>query len=58
MAAAGEASIPRVFVVNRSGRIAWIGHPMDLEAVLEMVIADTLDIEAAQKRRDCRARDR
>jgi thiol-disulfide isomerase/thioredoxin/Flp pilus assembly protein TadD len=36
MKAAGRRGIPSAFVV-REGRIAWIGHPMSLEAALEGV---------------------
>lgn len=29
MAAAGQDGIPTAFVVDKAGKIAWIGHPMD-----------------------------
>src|SRR5580704_5369396 len=36
---AGEAGIPCAFVIDKSGRIAFIGHPMFLGAVLPKAIA-------------------
>ena len=40
MEAAGQNGIPTAFVVNKQGRIAWIGHPMELkESLLEQVLA-------------------
>jgi thiol-disulfide isomerase/thioredoxin len=38
MAAAGWAKIPCTFVVDRAGRIAYVGHPMYLPAVLPRVV--------------------
>ena len=50
MRAAGQNSIPTVFVVNRAGKIAWIGHPLALEAsVLEQILADKFDVDAFAK---------
>jgi len=45
--AAGEGGIPTAFVVDRQGKIAWIGHPMGLDAVLEGVVAGTFDPQKA-----------
>src|ERR1043166_739012 len=48
MEAAGQNGIPTAFVVNKKGRIAWIGHPMSLkESVLEQVLDGTYDVEKA-----------
>jgi thiol-disulfide isomerase/thioredoxin len=48
MKAAGQNGIPAAFVVNRQGKIAWIGHPMSLkEQVLEDVLADRYDLAKA-----------
>jgi thiol-disulfide isomerase/thioredoxin len=45
MKAAGQDGIPTAFIVNRGGKIAWIGHPLALEAsVLDQILADTFDI--------------
>jgi thiol-disulfide isomerase/thioredoxin len=48
MDAAGQNGIPTAFVINRQGRIAWIGHPMGLdEKILESVLADKFDMARA-----------
>jgi thiol-disulfide isomerase/thioredoxin len=48
MGAAGQEAIPTAFVVEGSGRIAWIGHPMDgLEAAVRAVAAGTFDLARA-----------
>jgi thiol-disulfide isomerase/thioredoxin len=41
MKAAGQGGIPTAFVVNKQGKIAWIGHPMSLK---EQVLEDVLGI--------------
>ena len=46
--AAGQASIPVTFIVNREGKIAWIGSPFDMDGVLEEVVAGRYDIEKAK----------
>jgi len=48
MVAAGRNGIPTAFVVDKSGKIAWIGHPMELEeTLLEKVLAGTFDVVKA-----------
>ncbi len=48
MAAAGETGIPTAFVVDKKGKIAWIGDPSDLdEKILDPVLDGTFDIEKA-----------
>jgi thiol-disulfide isomerase/thioredoxin len=50
MKAAGQDGIPAAFVVDKAGKIAWIGHPMSgLDTVLEQVVAGTFDIDKARK---------
>ncbi len=40
MAAAGRDGIPSAFLVDKKGKIAWIGHPMELEEkTIEEVLA-------------------
>jgi thiol-disulfide isomerase/thioredoxin len=39
--------IPKSFVVSTDGRIAWIGHPKDLDEVLRKIVNNTWDISAA-----------
>ena len=46
--AAGQASIPVTFIVNREGKIAWIGSPFEMDRVLEEVVAGRYDIEKAK----------
>lgn len=46
MKAAGRNSIPCSFIVDQSGKIAWIGHPNGLEKVLEQMFAGTFDAKA------------
>lgn len=55
MSAAGEDGIPAAFIINGEGKIAWIGHPMQMDKTLEEVIAGKYDIAAA---RADRARER
>jgi len=38
MFAAKQRSIPFAFIVNREGRIAWMGHPNDLDAPLARIM--------------------
>lgn len=45
MKAAGRGGIPCSFVVDRNGKIAYIGHPMYLDVVLPKVTAGTWKIE-------------
>lgn len=44
--------IPRTFVVNADGQIAWIGHPMNLDSVLHKIVNNEWDISGSQKKRD------
>lgn len=45
MTAAGRNGIPCTFVVNKEGKIAYIGHPMYLDLVLPKVVEGTWDPE-------------
>lgn len=47
MAAAGQEGIPTAFVVDKETRIAWIGHPLQMEPVLDQVLKGTFDAKAA-----------
>jgi len=48
MAAAGRNGIPSAFLVDKQGKIAWIGHPMQLkETVIEDVLAGDFDLKKA-----------
>jgi len=49
MKAFDQGGIPHAFVVDKSGRIVWHGHPMaSLDEVIGAVLAGTHDIEAAK----------
>lgn len=43
MKAAGQNGIPCAFLVDRDGKIAWIGHPMMLDLPLDMMAKGTWD---------------
>ncbi|MGL6074635.1 MAG: redoxin family protein [Fimbriiglobus sp.] len=49
MQAAGAAGIPTSFVVDKEGKIAFIGHPMELDDVLPMVLDGTWKGEESKK---------
>ena len=43
MKASGQKGIPTSFLVDGSGKIAWIGHPASVDIPLSMVVAGTWD---------------
>ncbi|MCC6408625.1 MAG: TlpA family protein disulfide reductase, partial [Planctomycetes bacterium] len=45
MKAAGQNGIPCCFLVDQTGTVAYIGHPMNLDLPLRQVVAGTWDIE-------------
>ena len=48
MEAAGQSGIPSAFVVDKNGKVAWIGHPMELkEKTLQQVLDGTFDLKQA-----------
>jgi thiol-disulfide isomerase/thioredoxin len=49
MMAAGQNGIPTAFIVNKEGKIAWIGYPMELDKPLEKIVAGTWDVKATQE---------
>lgn len=47
MKAADQTNVPVAFVVDRQGKIAWMGHPMALEqTVLDKILANEFDVAA------------
>ncbi len=46
MRAAGQNGIPTAFLVGKSGRIEWIGHPMSIDEPLKAVVEDAWDRDA------------
>lgn len=55
--AAGQSSIPVVFIVGKDGRIAWIGHPQQMESTLAKVIDGVWDAKGYKVRRDAKMKD-
>lgn len=47
MEPAGQKGIPAAFIIDRSGMVAWIGHPADLDEPLSKIIENDWDIDAA-----------
>jgi tetratricopeptide (TPR) repeat protein/thiol-disulfide isomerase/thioredoxin len=47
MTAAGQGGIPTAFIINKEGRIAWIGHPMQMDGPLEKIVKGSWDLAAA-----------
>ena len=41
-----EKGIPRTFVINAEGKLAWIGHPSKLDIVLSKLINNKWDLSA------------
>jgi len=54
MEAAGQRGIPAAFIVDRDGKIAWIGHPGQLDEPLEQVVAGTWDSDLARERHEAK----
>jgi thiol-disulfide isomerase/thioredoxin len=48
---AKDEGIPRAFVVNAEGRLAWIGYPLNLDSVLPSVLNTNWNIKDALDRR-------
>lgn len=46
MQASGQQGIPAAFVVGRTGRVEWIGHPMGMDDPLREIVAGTWDVDA------------
>ncbi len=49
MTAAGQEGIPAAFIVNKEGKIAWVGHPMEMDKPLEKITAGTWDLTEARE---------
>ncbi|MDP6692927.1 MAG: redoxin family protein [Phycisphaerales bacterium] len=47
MEASGQRGIPTAFIINRDGKVAWIGHPMNMDEPLEQVVNGSWDLAAA-----------
>jgi thioredoxin-like negative regulator of GroEL len=44
--AAGQTGIPCAFIIGKTGKVEWIGHPMRMDEPLAQVVADEWDHEA------------
>jgi thiol-disulfide isomerase/thioredoxin len=47
-----DKGIPRSFVVNAEGMLAWIGHPKDLSEILPKIVNNKWDIKEALSKRN------
>ena len=47
MKPAGRNGIPSAFIINGDGKVAWIGHPAQMDEPLEQVVNGTWDLAAA-----------
>jgi thiol-disulfide isomerase/thioredoxin len=45
--AADQDGLPATFIVDGTGNVAWLGHPMDLDAPLAKIVAGQWDLKAA-----------
>lgn len=50
--ASGNEGIPKIIIVNANGKVAWIGHPKDLEQVVTKILDNTWDIKQALAERN------
>ena len=50
MKAFGQGGIPHAFIVGKDGKVAWHGHPMMMDEVLEGVANGTFDSAAYAKK--------
>jgi len=57
MAAAARNGIPSAFIVDQKGKVAWMGHPMQMDPVLEKVVAGAWNLDEAKKLEDAEARE-
>jgi len=47
----GTAGIPTVLIVDKDGRLAWIGHPSNMGGPLAEIVLETYDLAAAKRKR-------
>jgi len=52
MDAAGQSGIPTAFIVDRKGRVAWIGHPMGMDEPLADVVSGEYDLDGVIAERE------
>lgn len=49
MRPAGRGGIPSAFIVGKTGKVEWMGHPNRMDGALKAVVAGTFDREAFAK---------
>lgn len=49
MTATGQNGIPHAYIVDREGRLAWHGHPMQMDAPLEQIVKGNWNTERFAK---------
>jgi thiol-disulfide isomerase/thioredoxin len=58
--ASGQKGIPCAFIVDKDGKVAWLGHPTSMGPILEQVVAGTFDTkkyaELQEKKQDVQRR--
>jgi thiol-disulfide isomerase/thioredoxin len=47
MRAAGQNGIPTTMIIDKEGRLAWLGHPMEMDKPLAEIVAGTFDVKKA-----------
>lgn len=47
--ASGVPGIPAAFLIGKTGKVEWIGHPLEIDEPLELVVTDKFDAVAYQK---------
>lgn len=47
MRAGGRNGIPSAFIVDKQGKIGWVGHPMSIDESLKAAVEGEIDYEAA-----------
>lgn len=52
MRAAGRNGIPCAFIINEEGKVAWIGHPMEMEEPLKAISEKKWDMAAFKTKFD------
>lgn len=58
MVAAGESVLSTAFIINKDGRVAWVGLATNLDGPLAKIVAGDWNLaNAARERRDRRARE-
>ncbi|MEM7454070.1 MAG: redoxin domain-containing protein [Planctomycetota bacterium] len=55
MLAAGQNGIPTAFIVGKTGNVEWIGHPMEMDEPLDMIVSDSWDLEEWKKSQEAEA---